>query len=155
MTTLAELNALRVANGMTELKSWKNGQAKLLEAIAKLTPAEETKNWVTDETEVQQTEVPQVEQTEEPVSNEVAPVTAETVEKAPRGAIGNLVMELLQTEMPYEDIVKQVRETYPSAKTTARSLASVAMDLRAAGLTIPSRRKVAKAKAEAVSEGNG
>ena len=143
MTTLAELNALRVAKGMTELKSWKNGQAKLLEAIAKLTPVD---NEVTHETEV-----PQVEQTEETVSNEVAHVTTETVEKAPRGAIGNLVMDLLQTEMPYEDIVKQVRETYPSAKTTARSIASVAMDLRAAGLTIPSRRKVAKAKTEAVS----
>lgn len=155
MTTLAQLNALRVANGMTELKSWKNGQAKLLEAIAKLTPADSEVAPKTVETEVQQTEVPQVEQTEETVGDKSAHVTAETAERAPRGAIGNLVMELLQTEMPYEDIVRQVRGAYPSARTTARSIASVAMDLRAAGLTIPSRRKVAKAKAEAVSEENG
>jgi hypothetical protein len=142
MTTLAELNALRVANGMTELKSWKNGQAKLLEAIAKLTPAEAPVE------EIVETPAETVEQA---VENETPAETAVTVEKAPRGAIGNLVMELLQTEMPYEDIVKQVRETYPSAKTTARSIASVAMDLRAAGLTIPSRRKVAKAKTEVAS----
>lgn len=141
MTTFANLNALRVANGMTELKSWKNGQAKLLEAIAKLTPVD---NEVAHE-EVAETPaetVEQVKQTETPVADEITNV----IEKAPRGAIGNLVMELLQTEMPYEDIVKQVRETYSSAKTTARSIASVAMDLRAAGLTIPSRRKVAKVK---------
>lgn len=203
MTTLAELNALRVANGMAELKSWKNGQAKLLEAIAKLTPAEETKNWVTDETDpsmpmgengnslVDALPKPMITAKEffsqvpghedyQPVSKQASPLPGweangeaqvpspvhpdggpsnptsdESAQKAPRGAIGNLVMELLQTEMPYEDIVKQVRETYPSAKTTARSIASVAMDLRAAGLTIPSRRKVAKAKAEAVSEENG
>lgn len=152
MTTLAQLNALRVANDMPELKSWKNGQAKLLDAIAKLTPpAEEVQ-----QEEVEQTEAPAETAVTETADNEVA----STVEKAPRGAIGNLVMELLQTETPYEDIVSRVRGAYPSARTTARSIASVAMDLRASGLTIPSRRKVAvgktaHVKAEAVSEGNG
>ena len=69
-----------------------------------------------------------------------------TVQKSPRGAIGALVIELLVTEMPYEDIVKQVRETYPDAKTTARSIASVAMDLRRDGVNVPSRRKPAAEK---------
>lgn len=35
MNTLADLNTLRVANGKTELKSWKESKAKLDAAIAK------------------------------------------------------------------------------------------------------------------------
>lgn len=68
------------------------------------------------------------------------------VTKAPRGAIGNLVIRLLVTDMPYEDIIRQVRETYPTAKTTARSIASVAMTLRREGIEVPSRRKPAAPK---------
>jgi hypothetical protein len=36
MSTLIELNALRVANNMKRLKAWKESKAKLVEAIAKL-----------------------------------------------------------------------------------------------------------------------
>lgn len=44
MTTLIELNALRVANNMKPLKAWKESKAKLIAAIAKLsgiTPTEQ------------------------------------------------------------------------------------------------------------------
>ena len=66
--------------------------------------------------------------------------------KSPRGAIGVMVMDLLQTDMPYKDIVKQVRETYWDAKTTERSVASIAMDLRRDGVNVPARRKPAAIK---------
>lgn len=67
-------------------------------------------------------------------------------EKSPRGAIGIMVMDLLQTDMPYKDIVTKVRETYWDAKTTERSIASVAMDLRRDGVNVPPRRKPAAVK---------
>lgn len=66
--------------------------------------------------------------------------------KSPRGAIGVMVMDLLQTDMPYKDIVKQVRDTYWDAKTTERSVASIAMDLRRDGVNVPARRKPAAIK---------
>lgn len=66
--------------------------------------------------------------------------------KSPRGAIGIMVMDLLQTDMPYKDIVTKVRETYWDAKTTERSIASVAMDLRRDGVNVPPRRKPAAPK---------
>lgn len=66
--------------------------------------------------------------------------------KSPRGAIGIMVMDLLQTDMPYKDIVTKVRETYWDAKTTERSIASVAMDLRRDGVNVPPRRKPAAVK---------
>lgn len=69
-----------------------------------------------------------------------------TREKSPRGAIGIMVMDLLQTDMPYKDIVTKVRETYWDAKTTERSIASVAMDLRRDGVNVPPRRKPAAVK---------
>ena len=87
----------------------------------------------------------------DPLDDETETETDETdkpvvEEKAPRGAIGNLVIRLLVTDMPYECIVRQVRETYPTAKTTARSIASVAMTLRREGIEVPSRRKPAAPK---------
>lgn len=161
MSTLDNLNALRLARSLPELTSWKKGQAKLLEAIALLTAGEietetceefpadplmlvkdsEVLEEITAVTPGETAEVV-VEATETPAIDAVTVA----VEKAPRGAIGLLVMDLLQTEMPYADIVIQVRTTYPSALTTARSIASVAMDLRADGVPVPSRRKVAKEK---------
>lgn len=157
--TLEKLNALRARNGKTQLSSWKNGKAKLAEAIAK----EEA--LLTDLTDVE------VGQTEEPVASDLSDVEGRTdtvhihtimaevgqrmaqggdlpiiEEKIPRGAINAMCVELLQTDMPYEDIVAAIKERYPTAKTTARSLASVAMDLRADGLVIPTRRKPAAAK---------
>ena len=77
---------------------------------------------------------------------EVPAETPAAPEKSPRGAIGIMVMDLLQTDMPYKDIVTKVRETYWDAKTTERSIASVAMDLRRDGVNVPPRRKPAAVK---------
>lgn len=159
--TLEKLNELRARNGRTQLSSWKNGRAKLAEAIAKeealLTadagqPAEAASD-LTD-VEVGQSEN-QVDQTDptmpmgENGNSLVDPIEPEQKpegEKIPRGAINAMCVELLQTDMPYEDIVAAIRGRYPAARTTARSLASVAMDLRADGLTVPTRRKPAAAR---------
>ena len=67
--------------------------------------------------------------------------------KVDRGGIGRLVNLLLTTtELDYASIVGRVKEQYPEAKTTARSIASVAADLRRDGVQVPSRRRAAKAK---------
>lgn len=162
MTTTKELlqtlNALRTANGKTELAGWKSSREKLEAAISELQPAAEVVSEpvqqpaASDLTDVEGQTEPTDLTSDEPVvqSFEVGPATGPcadlaVIQKSPRGAIGALVIELLGTEMPYEDIVKQVRETYPDARTTARSIASVAMDLRRDGVNVPSRRKPAKA----------
>lgn len=186
MTTTKELlqtlNALRTANGKTELASWKSSREKLEAAISELQPTDTTdptmpmgengnelvdelpkpKRMTPDELLRSKGAITQVPGHEDyqPVSkpaqqpaasdltdveSQAEPTDLTSVQKSPRGAIGALVIELLVTEMPYEDIVKQVRETYPDARTTARSIASVAMDLRRDGVNVPSRRKPAKA----------
>lgn len=153
--TLEKLNELRARNGKAQLSSWKNGKAKLAEAIAKeeaLLTAEaeqpaETASDLTD-LDVGQSEN-QVDQTDPTMpmgENGNSLVDPIEPEKIPRGAINAMCVELLQTDMPYEDIVAAIKGRYPAAKTTARSLASVAMDLRADGLTVPTRRKPAAAK---------
>lgn len=64
-----------------------------------------------------------------------------------RGAIGRLVNELLvDTELGYDEIEAKVKAAHPDAKTTRRSIASVAADLRRDGVDVKSRRK---AKSEA------
>lgn len=60
---------------------------------------------------------------------------------AERGAIGVMSRDLLQTDAPYEEIALAIRARYPHAKTTARSLASVAADMRRDGIPCPPRRK--------------
>lgn len=63
---------------------------------------------------------------------------------AERGAIGVMSRDLLQTDAPYEEIALAVRAAYPHARTTARSLASVAADMRRDGIPCPPRRKGGK-----------
>lgn len=70
-----------------------------------------------------------------------APVPLTTAE---RGAIGVMSRDLLQTNAPYEEIALAIRARYPHAKTTARSLASVAADMRRDGIPCPPRRKGGK-----------
>jgi len=77
-------------------------------------------------------------QAEEPEAQAEEPEAP--AEKPERGAIGRLCMELLETDMSYADIVACVRGRYPAARTTARSLASVALDMRKAGVAVPGRR---------------
>lgn len=70
------------------------------------------------------------------------------VPKVDRGGIGRLVNLLLTTtDDDYKTIVAKVKAAHPEAKTTARSVASVAADLRRAGAEVPTRRK-AKAAAD-------
>lgn len=163
MTTkelLAKLNVLRVRAGKTELANWKSSREKLESTIADL--VEELGDVDEDET-VDQTDptMPMGENGNELVDpidepsdlSDVEGRTDEIEEKEapliPRGAIGAMSIELLTgSDEPYADIVAKIVAKYPTAKTTARSLASVAMDLRRDGVEVPSRRKPAKAKTE-------
>ncbi|CUH66527.1 hypothetical protein TG4357_02465 [Thalassovita gelatinovora] len=59
-----------------------------------------------------------------------------------KGKIGDLVHELLMDEtLDYVTIVDRVMAKFPDAKTTARSVASVAAVLRKKGAEVPKRRK--------------
>lgn len=157
MTTkelLAKLNVLRVRAGKTELANWKSSREKLESTIANL--VEELGDVDEGET-VDQTDptMPMGENGNEQSSDlsDVEGRTDETEEKEapliPRGAIGAMSIKLLTgSDEPYTDIVAKIVAKYPTAKTTARSLASVAMDLRRVGVEVPSRRKPAKAKTE-------
>jgi hypothetical protein len=70
--------------------------------------------------------------------------------KKDRGGIGRLVNELLtETDDDYATIVAKVVEKFPEAKTTARSVASVAADLRRDGVDVKTRRKGKKTAAAA------
>jgi hypothetical protein len=72
------------------------------------------------------------------------PLDAEqpSAEKKDRGGIGRMVNVLLtETADDYASIVAKVKEAFPEAKTTARSVASVAADLRRSGVDVPTRRK--------------
>lgn len=140
---LAQLNALRTENGKAPLASWKAGMPKLEAAIDAEHHA--MANRLADE----QPSDPEVGQ-----SDEAAGVRLLT--PIPRGAIGAMSIELLSaTDLPYDEIVARIKAVYPAAKTTARSLASVAMDLRRDGVDVPSRRKPAKAKQGDAAEAAG
>lgn len=170
MTTLAELNALRVENGKTELKSWKQSKDKLEAAIVaemedrakRLADCEEGINPedlpVSDvmDLSVRSADLPNEGITVEPSDLSDVDEGVLSVEEAtrlltpiPRGAIGALSIELLTaSDEPYADIVAKIKAIYPAAMTTPRSLASVAMDLRRDGIEVPSRRKPAKVKTD-------
>ena len=61
----------------------------------------------------------------------------------PNRTVGLLVKELLMDEaLDYAAIVERVVAEFPEAKTSARSVASVATDLRKKGTQVPIRRKV-------------
>lgn len=160
MTTaekLARLNELRQANGKTPLKSWKSSGEKLDLAIQAeggdatdpSMPMGENGNQLVDE-------LPKAEQPEQQQAPETTSATEPAEQpsgdgpKSERGAIGRLVISLLvDTDDDYATIVGKVREAHPDAKTTARSIASIAADLRRDGVEVKSRRKAKKeAKAD-------
>jgi hypothetical protein len=72
--------------------------------------------------------------------------------KAPTGAakkaaqakgdgVGALARKLLvETDQGYPEIVEAIRAKFPEAKTTARSVASIACNLRKSGVDVPMRR---------------
>jgi hypothetical protein len=69
----------------------------------------------------------------EPVEVEAAPV-------APVGAIGRMVEELLRdASLNYFQIVERIVAAFPDARTSRRSVASVAADLRRRGVDVPKR----------------
>ena len=168
MTTkelLAQLNALRTANGKTELASWKSGMPKLVAAIeaeggtVEQPTAEDphaASNELIANAIANDPELAAMAKADEPAASDLSDVEGRTEEAPedapaepliPRGAIGAMSIELLTaSDEPYESIVGKIVARYPTAKTTARSLASVAMDLRRDGVEVPSRRKPAKAK---------
>ncbi len=83
---------------------------------------------------------------EKPLNGETTP-PAEPVVKTDRGGIGRLVNVLLvDTDLDYAAIVARVKVDFPEAKTTARSVASVAADLRRDGVDVKTRRKAAAPK---------
>ncbi|MBN2906352.1 MAG: hypothetical protein JXJ18_06575 [Rhodobacteraceae bacterium] len=60
----------------------------------------------------------------------------------PRRTIGSLVQELLMDpDLGYQEIVDRVVAEFPGAKTSVRSVASVAAVLRKKGVDVPIRRK--------------
>ncbi len=69
------------------------------------------------------------------------PERAEPEAKAPRGQLGKMVEHLLVTSgASYGEIVRLVRAQFPQARTTAKSVASVAHALRKKGLPVVARR---------------
>lgn len=172
---LADLNAIRTFEGKEPLAAWKKSrsdleallktydnepeadEAALTEALASeptLVEAPATEQMLREEYGIEpdmglNQKLDLISDVIEAIVIPEAETLAETPaarEKSPRGAIGIMVMDLLQTDMPYKDIVTKVRETYWDAKTTERSIASVAMDLRRDGVNVPPRRKPAAVK---------
>lgn len=169
---LAQLNSLRAENGKTELASWKAGMPKLEAAIDAEHHAlanrladegeglnEEDKPTAKQPSDLSDVEVGQSDEAEERVEGDGVLSVEEATKlltPIPRGAIGAMSIELLSgTDLPYDEIVARIKAEYPAAKTTARSLASVAMDLRRDGVDVPSRRKPAKAKPAKTTEAAG
>lgn len=80
-----------------------------------------------------------------PEATEDAKPTAPRAEdrpEQPKLTIGALVQELLMDEaLGYEAIVDRVVAEFPDAKTSVRSVASVATTLRKRGADVPMRRK--------------
>lgn len=160
---LDRLNALREGSGRPPLNGWRRGREKLEEAVA----AEERarakaealaaaataaaggsagaarRKRVVEALKAKTVErgcTPGEAEAARAKAAELAAAAAPTDGAPPRGAIGAMCAELLRTDLPYGEIVARVRARYPAARTTARSLASVAMDLRAAGVHVPARR---------------
>lgn len=95
---------------------------------------------------------PKADPLDEPTPQEDRAAIVEAVGKGeplPMGAVvrGLISAEvrrlLLDTPSTYAEIEAAVRAKYPEAKTTTRSIASVASDMRRAGKPVPQRRKEA------------
>lgn len=153
---LARLNQLREDNGKAPLKAWKSSGEKLDAAIqAELEAWQgEKPEGQTEEPEQQTGDQPetQTDETEEPSDDDQPDETQTDVSEAPkteRGAIGRMVIDLLtKTDDDYATMVGKIKEAFPEAKTTARSIASIAADLRRDGVDVKSRRKVKAPKAD-------
>ena len=71
-----------------------------------------------------------------------APEVTEKTDDRPKLTVGTTVKRLLtETDLGYAEIVEKTLEEHPDARTTARSVASVASTLRKSGVEVPMRRK--------------
>lgn len=62
--------------------------------------------------------------------------------KPAKGAVCHLIAsKVVYTDLTYAEIVNEVRRTYPNAKTTTRSVASIAHDLKVFGFELPVRNR--------------
>ena len=133
------LKALLAANGIRQ---------GLKVGWAKLTPDGEAINYASVLAEVQDMAEEDAEKAEKPkpAAKPKAGAKAKAPKDEERGKISALVRELLTgTDKPYAEIVAEVVKAHPAAKTTARSVASVASDLRKAGRAVAMRRQEAAA----------
>ena len=74
-----------------------------------------------------------------PKGGKAAAPAAESTPK--QQSVGELIRELLtETDLEYSAILDRVRVAFPDAKTTVRSIASVACLARKKGLDVPKRR---------------
>lgn len=117
--------------------------ATLVEAVTEAAPVEAVEEPALTVAEVEVEAAP-VDAVEEPVLTvaelevEAAPVV--TVPKPAIGAIGKMVEELLaDASVGYLQIVEKVVAAFPNARTSRRSIASVAADMRKRGLEVPMR----------------
>ncbi len=100
-------------------RPWKKGKARLVERIERLRRDAEPLGGAG--------------------SAERKPEAAEDVDGR-RETVGALVEAMLTTDAAYDEIVAAVRERFPEARTTRRSVASVASAMRKRGAEVSLRR---------------
>jgi hypothetical protein len=70
---------------------------------------------------------------------------SEGPKKAAQETVGEIAKKLLvETDQTYPEIVEAIKAKHPKAQTTARSVASIACNLRKKGIEVPMRRTSAK-----------
>lgn len=91
----------------------------------------------------QSADVPEPEVAEKSVDQKIREAKVHVPDGAkPRRTIGSLVEELLMdATLGYEAIVELVKAEFSEAKTSVRSVASVAAVMRRRGIDVPMRRK--------------
>ena len=82
----------------------------------------------------------------EPVATEDRAAVTERADDGDAKTVGTLVEALVGTELTYNEIVRIVKERFPDARTSARSVASVASRLRHLGVIVPLRNVAKRGK---------
>jgi hypothetical protein len=101
-------------------RPWKKGKAALIERVRPLLEHQELSD-----------------------RSDHAAAQASATEEPP-STVGRLVEALLVADegsWSYADVVAEVRRQFPEARTSTRSVASVAADLRKRGVDVPTRRR--------------
>lgn len=151
--TIAELldvhNGLAGRCGTDVLKSWKRAKPELIDRIEALDAGraythEPEATEATEDTEPTTSKAddapePDVDARPQTVDEMIAAARVHGPE--PTRTIGSLVQELLMDEaLDYTSIVDRVMAEFPDAKTSVRSVASVAATMRRRGVEVPMRR---------------